>query len=202
VELAAVEQLAEHFPDLLDDDAGPVVLDRDAEAVLARLDDLDGDLGQDAGLLAGVERVVDRLLDRRQQRLERGVEPEQVAVLGEELADGDLALARRHLLGGRAARLALLLGLGLGLGLEVELLALRRSRVLGLLLHDSVRLDRRTRRSVGVEQSRVGLLLHVILSWRRAPADADLEEIERACKPSRVIPCAAGGAPVRSRLGS
>ena len=55
--------------------------------------DLDLDVGQDAGLLAGVERVVDGLLDRGQQRLRRVVEAEQVAVLGEELGDRDLALA-------------------------------------------------------------------------------------------------------------
>ena len=55
--------------------------------------DVDPDLGQDAGLFAGVERVVDRLLDRGQQGLAGIVEAQQVAVLGEELADRDIALA-------------------------------------------------------------------------------------------------------------
>ena len=60
----------------------------------------DDDVGQDAGLLAGVERVVDGLLDGGQQGLARVVEAQQVAVLGEELADGDVALAGGHLDGG------------------------------------------------------------------------------------------------------
>ena len=47
-------------------------------------------------------RVVHRLLDRRQQRLARVVEAEQVAVLGEELADRDLALLLGLLFGAAA----------------------------------------------------------------------------------------------------
>ena len=65
--------------------------------------DVDPDLGQDAGLFAGVERVVDGFLDRGQQGLARIVEAEQVAVLGEELADRDIALAGGHRLGRGAA---------------------------------------------------------------------------------------------------
>ena len=102
VELRAVEQLAEDQRDLLFDDAGAVVLHADFEAVGAGRLDVDPNLGQDAGLFAGVERVVDRFLDRRQQRLPRIVEAQQVAVLGEELADGDIALLGGHRLGGRA----------------------------------------------------------------------------------------------------
>ena len=60
---------------------------------------MDPDFGQDAGLFAGVERVVDRLLDGGQQGLARVVEAQQVAVLGEELADRDVALAGGHRLG-------------------------------------------------------------------------------------------------------
>src|SRR5262249_46954511 len=59
---------------------------------------------EDAALLAGVERVVHRLLDRGEQRLGRTVETEQVAVLGEELGDRDLALLGGHLLRRRSAR--------------------------------------------------------------------------------------------------
>ena len=66
--------------------------------------DVDPDLRQDAGLFAGVERVVDRFLDRGEQRLARVVEAQQVAVLGEELADRDVALLGGHRLGGGAAR--------------------------------------------------------------------------------------------------
>jgi hypothetical protein len=47
-------------------------------------------------------RVVDGFLDGGEQRLARVVEAEQVAVLGEELGDGDVPLLGRHRLGGRA----------------------------------------------------------------------------------------------------
>ena len=104
VELRAVEQLAENPRHLRGHDARAVVLDRHAEPVLdaVRLRDGDAQFGQNAGLLAGVERVVHRLLHRRQERLARVVEPEQVAVLREELADRNLALLLGKLLG-RAA---------------------------------------------------------------------------------------------------
>jgi hypothetical protein len=109
VELRAVEELGEDRRDLLADDAGAVVDDRDAEAgglagrrrrPVARDLQRDDDVGQDAGLLGGVERVVDRFLDARQQRLARIVEAEQVPVLREELGDRDLPLAGAHLDGG------------------------------------------------------------------------------------------------------
>ena len=103
VELRAVEQLAEDQRDLLLEDAGAVVLHADLEAVLAGALDVDPDFGQDAGLFAGVQGVVDRLLDGGQQGLAGVVEAQQVAVLGEELADGDVALAGGHRLGGGAA---------------------------------------------------------------------------------------------------
>ena len=57
----------------------------------------DDDVGQDAGFLGRVERVVDGFLDAGEERLPRIVEAEQVAVLGEELGDGDLPLAGAHL---------------------------------------------------------------------------------------------------------
>jgi len=100
VELRAVEELAEDLRDLRLDDAGAVVLDRDAEAVLGEELDLDTDRREDPGLLARVQRVVDRLLDGGQECLLGIVEPQQVAVLGEELGNGDLALARCQALGG------------------------------------------------------------------------------------------------------
>ena len=62
-------------------------------------------LGQDAGFLAGVERVVDGFLDGGEQRLRGVVEAEQVAVLGEELRDRDLALLRGQRLGRHPRRL-------------------------------------------------------------------------------------------------
>ena len=88
-----------------------VVLHADLEAVLAGALDMDPDLRQDAGLFAGVQRVVDGLLDGGQQGLARVVEAQQVAVLGEELADRDVALAGGHRLGGRPATAA---GLAVG----------------------------------------------------------------------------------------
>jgi hypothetical protein len=77
-------------------------LDCDAVACLGDLADLDAHVGQYAGLFAGVERVVDALLHRREQGFRRIVEPEQVAVLGKELGNGDVALALREIDGGRA----------------------------------------------------------------------------------------------------
>src|SRR5262249_1114697 len=84
-------------------DARSVVLDGDAEASLGELLDLDADVGEDGRLLARVEGVVDALLDRREQRLARVVEAEEVAVLREELRDGDLALLPGEVGGGRRA---------------------------------------------------------------------------------------------------
>ena len=103
VELRAVEQLAEDQRDLLFDDARPVVLHADLVAVLADALDVDPDFGQDAGLFAGVQGVVDGLLDGGQQGLARVVETQQVPILGEKLADGDVALAGGHRLGGGPA---------------------------------------------------------------------------------------------------
>ena len=100
VELRAVEQLAEDQRDLFLDDARAVVLHADFETVLAGALDVDPDFGQDAGFFAGVQGVVDRLLDGGQQGLPRVVEAQQVAVLGKELADGNIALAGGHRLGG------------------------------------------------------------------------------------------------------
>jgi hypothetical protein len=113
VELRAVEELGEDRRNLLADDAGAVVDDRDAEPrrlagggrrrAVARHDlDLDHDVGEDARLLGCVEGVVHRLLDAGEEGLPRAVEAEEVPVLGEELGDGDLALAGAHLDGGDA----------------------------------------------------------------------------------------------------
>ena len=110
VELGAVEEAAEDVLDLLADDAGAVVGDGDAVlgglggggAVGLEVLDDDGDVGEDAGLLAGVEGVVHGFLDGGQEGLAGVVEAEQVAVLGEELGDGDLALLGRHRFGGGA----------------------------------------------------------------------------------------------------
>src|SRR5262249_52265502 len=87
VELPAVEQLAKDKRDLLLDDARAVVLYADFVTVRAGRFDVDPNLGQDAGLFAGIERVVDGFFDRREERFARVVEAQQMAVLGEELAD-------------------------------------------------------------------------------------------------------------------
>ena len=69
MELRAVQQLSEHLRDLRLDDAGAVVLDGDAKALLGELADFDAKLRKDPRLLAGVQRVVDTLADRGQKRL-------------------------------------------------------------------------------------------------------------------------------------
>jgi hypothetical protein len=110
MELRAVEELGEDRRDLLPDDARAVVGDGDAEAArLARRGrrasvadclHLDDDVRENPGLFAGVERVVDGFLDTGQQGFTRIVESQEMSVLGEELGDGDLALASSHLDGG------------------------------------------------------------------------------------------------------
>src|SRR5262249_3002284 len=110
VELRPVEELGEDGRDLLADDAGTVVAHRDAEArglagrrrrPVARRDREGGHhVGHGARPLGGVEGVVHRFLHAGEERLARIVEAEEMAVLGEELGDGDLALARAHLGGG------------------------------------------------------------------------------------------------------
>jgi hypothetical protein len=78
---------------------------------------VDPDLGEDARFLAGIERVVDRFLDAREERLAGRIEPEQMAVLREELADRDVALAGGKGLG----RVAALRRRGRGRGGRAEL---------------------------------------------------------------------------------
>src|SRR6185503_4694949 len=51
-----------------------------------------------AGFLAGVEGVVDGFLDGGEEGFAGAVEAQQVAVLGEELRDGDFALFLGHVL--------------------------------------------------------------------------------------------------------
>ncbi len=85
---------------------GPLSCTPTLKRLVAGLLDVDPDFGQDAGFFAGVERVVDGFLDRGQQGLARIVEAEQVAVLGKELADRDIALAGGHRLGRRPAAAA------------------------------------------------------------------------------------------------
>ena len=108
MEFGAVQQFREDAADVGLRDARAVVADGDAEsvclrsgrsgAVVARDDfDFDRDRRQDPGFLARIQCVVHRLLDRRQQCLARAVEAEQMAILEEELADGDLPVACRHL---------------------------------------------------------------------------------------------------------
>ena len=102
VKLAAVQKPGEDIRHLLLDDAGAVVFDGDGEFVFGvrHRPDVDGDIGQDVGLFAGVEGIIDGLLDRREQGLAGIVESEQVAVFGEEFADGDVPLLGGHRFGG------------------------------------------------------------------------------------------------------
>ena len=137
MELGSVQQATEDVLDLLAHDARPVVANEHLEAGLRQRQQLDAEIGQHPRLLAGVEGVVDRLLDGGQQRLAGIVEAEEVSVLREELADRDLALPRRELLGGgpasaRAAAGGLASSAGQGRGLLRRRGSLgRRSRLRG-----------------------------------------------------------------------
>ena len=96
MELRTVQQFAENQRDLFLHDARTVVLNGDLEAVRARGFDVNPNLRDDPRLLAGVERIVHGLLHGGEERFSRVVKTEQMAVLREELADGDVALLGRH----------------------------------------------------------------------------------------------------------
>ena len=99
--------------------AGGAAADARSEALRRRVQGLDlhEQPRQDVRFLAGVEAVVDGFLDGGQERLRRRVEAEQVAVLGEELADRDLALLLGEILRGAGPAPAFLPGrLGRGHG--------------------------------------------------------------------------------------
>jgi hypothetical protein len=96
VEARAVEQPREDVGDVALDDAGTVVLNRDAVLGLVQRLDFHGQLGEYARLLAGVERVVDCLLDGGDEALYHRVEAENLLVPLEELGDGDFLLLLRQ----------------------------------------------------------------------------------------------------------
>ena len=87
------------------DDAWPVVLHADLEAIGTRRLNVHPQLGDDSRFLAGIERVVDRFLYGGEQRLARIIESKQMAVLREELTDRDVALLRGHRFRGDAPAL-------------------------------------------------------------------------------------------------
>ena len=101
MELGAVEQFPEDQRDLRLHDARPVILHGHAKTIRLRLLHVHPDLRHDPRLFACVERIVDGFLDSGQQCFARIVETQQVAVLGEELADRDIPLLGRHRFGRR-----------------------------------------------------------------------------------------------------
>ena len=121
VELRTVKELAENQGNLLPEDARAVVLHADLEAVVADAFDMYPDLRENASLFAGVEGVVDGLLDGRQQGFARIVEPQQMAILGKELADRDFFLTGGHRLRGRPATVGVDLAVALGGSVAVGL---------------------------------------------------------------------------------
>ena len=95
VELRSIKESTEDVLDLLANNARSVVDHRHAVARtlgscrprwLKILDD-HRYLRQDLCFFAGIKRVVHRLLDGGEHRLARVVEPQQMAVLGEEFTD-------------------------------------------------------------------------------------------------------------------
>ena len=103
MELGAVQQLAEDVLNLLSNNPGSVVSDRDPEAGLGELKNFDIDVREDASLLTGIESIVNGFLDSGQHRLSGIVESQQVTILREEFTDGYLTLTRCHLLGGTSS---------------------------------------------------------------------------------------------------
>ncbi len=96
MEFRSVEQLPENQRDLLLNNSWTVILDTDLEPVRPRGFDMYPDFRHDACFLACIERIVDGLFHRGEQRLTRVVESQQMAILGEKLADGDIALLCGH----------------------------------------------------------------------------------------------------------
>src|SRR5688572_18373780 len=103
MELRAVEELSEDQRYLLLDNPRAVVLHADLVAVGAGSLQMDPYLRHDSGFLAGIERVIYGFLDGREKGFSRIVKTEKMAILGKELADGDVTLLRRHRLGGGAS---------------------------------------------------------------------------------------------------
>ena len=76
-----------------------VVANLDAVAILIRLPNFNVDVRQDVRLFAGVEAVVHCFLNRGEQSLALVIETEQMAILGEEFGDGNMALRGGHRFG-------------------------------------------------------------------------------------------------------
>lgn len=108
MKLAAVEQPAEHVWHLRLHDAWTIVLDGHRELVILTIKSFYRHLQvrQDAAFFARVETIVDGLLHGGEQCLARAVKAEQVAILGEELAHRNLALALPHCFGCHTAGIA------------------------------------------------------------------------------------------------
>ena len=81
------------------DDSRAVVFHNDPRFPVA-IAHLHADIGEDPGFLAGIESIVDRLFDGRDQCLRGGIKAEQMAILEEELRNGNFALPTRHFEGG------------------------------------------------------------------------------------------------------
>ena len=94
VESGAIEQPREDVRDLLAEDPGPVVGDRNPQPVVPLLGDLDGYLGENARLFGRVDRIVHSLFHGGEERPLGVVESQDLAISLEELGDGDLALLR------------------------------------------------------------------------------------------------------------
>ena len=103
MELRTVQQLAKDQRDLSFENPGSVVLHADFVAVVAHLFYVNPDFGQDTSLFTGVQRIVDGFFHRGKQCFAGIVEAQQMSVLGEELADGNIALLGGHRLGGSAS---------------------------------------------------------------------------------------------------
>ncbi len=96
MEFRSVEQLSENQRDLLLHDSRTVILNAHLEAVWASGFDMYPDFRNDVRLFARIQRIIDRLFYCREQGLARVVESQQMAILGEKLADGDIALLCGH----------------------------------------------------------------------------------------------------------
>jgi hypothetical protein len=107
VKFRSVQQFAENQRYLLFHNAGAIVLHADFVSVRAGGFQVNPDLRNDSGFFAGIKGIVHGFLYGCEKRLSRIIETQEMTVLCEELADGDVSLLGGHGLGGGPPRRSL-----------------------------------------------------------------------------------------------
>ena len=98
MELGSIKQSTKNLGQLRRNDAWPIIPYENGVLFLGGRRDFNDNCRQVFRFLAGIQRVVDRFPDGSQESSRRAVKTQQVAILGEELTDGDVFLLGRQLL--------------------------------------------------------------------------------------------------------